>query len=73
LSGEEQKDSPLDKGEMPKGQRGLFVYPTNRSEALKLLEYFLEHHLDNFGRLEDAMYQDDAYVHHSLLSSSINY
>ena len=50
-----------------------FVYPTNRQEALKLLEYFLENHLDNFWRLEDAMYEDDAYVHHSLLSSSINY
>jgi len=49
------------------------VLPTNRTEALKLLDYFLEHHLDNFGRLEDAMYQGDAYVHHSLLSSSINY
>jgi deoxyribodipyrimidine photolyase-related protein len=50
-----------------------FTYPTNRQEALKLLWYFLDHHLDNFGRLEDAMYQNDAYVHHSLLSSSINY
>jgi len=50
-----------------------FVFPTNRPEALKLLEYFIEIHLDNFWRLEDAMYQDDAYVHHSLLSSSINY
>ena len=50
-----------------------FIFPTNRKEALKLLEYFIRHHLDNFGKLEDAMYQDDAYVHHSLLSSSINY
>ena len=50
-----------------------FIYPTNRAEALKLLDYFLENHLDNFGRLEDAMYEDDAYVHHSLLSSSINF
>ncbi len=50
-----------------------FFYPTNRQEALKLLDYFLENHLDNFGRLEDAMYESDAYVHHSLLSSSINY
>jgi len=50
-----------------------FIYPTNQSEAIKLLEYFLENHLDNFGRLEDAMYESDAYVHHSLLSSSINY
>lgn len=50
-----------------------FIFPTNRGEALQLLEYFLENHLDNFWRLEDAMYKDDAYVHHSLLSSSINY
>jgi len=49
------------------------TYPTTRKEALKLLDYFLENHLDNFGRLEDAMYEDDSYVHHSLLSSSINY
>lgn len=55
------------------GFQSQFIYPTNREEALKLLDYFLENHLDNFGRLEDAMYQDDAYVHHSLLSSSINY
>ncbi len=47
--------------------------PTNRPEALKLLEYFCEHHLENFGRLEDAMYEADNYVHHSLLSSSINF
>ena len=50
-----------------------FTYPTNKQETQKLLDYFLEHHLDNFGRLEDAMYENDAYVHHSLLSSSINY
>ena len=50
-----------------------FIYPTNKKEALKLLQYFLDNHLDNFGRLEDAMYKDDAYIHHSLLSSSINY
>lgn len=47
--------------------------PTNREQALKLLEYFLKYHLDTFGKLEDAMYQDDAYVHHSLLSTSINF
>ncbi len=46
---------------------------TNREEALDLLQYFIEHHLDTFGALEDAMYKDDPYVHHSLLSSSINY
>jgi len=65
-----QPSSPLGRGDS--GVRA-FTYPINRKEALKLLDYFLENHLDNFGRLEDAMYEDDAYVHHSLLSTSINY
>lgn len=50
-----------------------FTSPTNRWEALQLLDYFIENHLDNFGELEDAMYQDDSYVHHSLLSTAINF
>ena len=49
------------------------LIPTNRPEALKLLEYFCEHHLADFGRLEDAMYETDNYVHHSLLSTAINF
>jgi len=63
----------------PKGERASCsntlpnYIPTNRHEALKLLEYFCEYHLENFGRLEDAMYEDDNQVHHSLLSSSINF
>lgn len=47
--------------------------PICRDEALKLLDYFIENHLGNFGRLEDAMYVDDNHVHHSLLSTAINY
>ncbi len=50
-----------------------FPQPTTRDEAVALLEYFLKNHLDTFGKLEDAMYQDDPYVHHSMLSASINY
>ncbi len=49
-----------------------FLFPTTRAEALDLLEYFVEHHLPNFGRLEDAMYQKDDIVHHSLLSGALN-
>ncbi len=60
-----------------KGERiqewGNWIYPTNRSEALELLEYFCENHLENFGKLEDAMYEKDNYVHHSLLSTAINF
>lgn len=49
------------------------VYPTNREEAFLLLEYFLKNHLENFWKLEDAMYKDDYFVHHSLLSTAINF
>lgn len=48
-------------------------YPTCKSEALKLLDYFIKNHLDNFWKLEDAMYQNDNFVNHSLLSNCINF
>ena len=50
-----------------------FPQPTSRKEALLLLDYFVTDHLDTFWKLEDAMYQNDPYVHHSMLSSCINY
>jgi deoxyribodipyrimidine photolyase-related protein len=48
-------------------------YPITREHALSLLEYFITHHLDNFGRLEDAMYTSDIFVYHSKISTSINF
>lgn len=48
-------------------------YPTNRDEAKKLLYYFIKNHLDDFWRLEDAMYLDDYLVHHSNISTCINF
>lgn len=50
-----------------------FHLPVSRKDSLSLLQYFLEYHFSNFGALEDAMYQEDAKVHHSLLSCSINF
>lgn len=47
--------------------------PVTRSDALSLLQYFLEYHYSEFGRLEDAMYRDDIRVHHSMLSTAINF
>lgn len=47
--------------------------PHTRADALSLLQYFLEYHSYEFGRLEDAMYQDDSAVHHSLLSTALNF
>ena len=50
-----------------------FLLPVSRRDALSLLQYFLEYHYSDFGRLEDAMYQDDMRVHHSMLSTAINF
>ncbi|NDK10248.1 hypothetical protein GW846_05740 [Candidatus Gracilibacteria bacterium] len=47
--------------------------PTKREEALLMLNYFVQNHLERFGELEDAMYQNDPYVYHSMLSTSINF
>jgi len=49
------------------------AYPVSRTQALELLDYFIAHHLDEFGKLEDAMYAEDDEVHHSLLSTSMNF
>lgn len=48
-------------------------FPTTRQEALDLLQDFVDTKLDRFGELEDAMYQHNDQVHHSLLSTSINF
>jgi deoxyribodipyrimidine photolyase-related protein len=50
-----------------------FSLPVTRTDALSLLEYFLEYHSHDFGRLEDAMYQDDVLVHHSYISTAMNF
>jgi deoxyribodipyrimidine photolyase-related protein len=40
---------------------------------LSVLEEFVRIKLDRFGELEDAMYQYNDTVYHSLLSTSINF
>ena len=49
-------------------------WATTRSGALRQLDHFLEHHLKEFGPLEDAMPRSDEswQVHHSLLSPYLN-
>ncbi len=68
-----EKTQILEEAEQKYDQKLAFSQPVNRLEALELLDYFVENHLDNFWALEDAMYIDDNYVHHSLLSTSINF
>lgn len=43
-----------------------------RADALKLLKYFVRHHLPRFGRYEDAMWTGEATLHHSRLSVYLN-
>lgn len=50
-----------------------FSLPVTRSDALSLLQYWLEYHSHDFGRLEDAMYQGDTFVHHSSISTAMNF
>jgi deoxyribodipyrimidine photolyase-related protein len=48
-------------------------FPTTRTDALALLDYFLDYHYVEFGRLEDAMYTHDILVHHSYISTALNF
>ena len=48
-------------------------YPVSRQEALNVLSDFVMNKLDRFGELEDAMYIDDQYIYHSMISTSINF
>jgi deoxyribodipyrimidine photolyase-related protein len=38
-----------------------------------LLQHFVDHHIDRFGELEDAMYDTSDYVYHSLISVPLNF
>lgn len=48
------------------------TWGTNRTAALKQLDYFLTNHLKNFGPYEDAMVTENWAFHHSLLSPYLN-
>lgn len=49
-----------------------FGYATDRAGALQVLAHFIDHSLDEFGPYQDAMLQDDPFLHHSILSPYIN-
>lgn len=46
--------------------------PVTRHQALAMLKHFIEHTLPNFGRFEDAMWTDEAFLYHSRLSAPLN-
>jgi deoxyribodipyrimidine photolyase-related protein len=49
-----------------------FIYPINRTEAIKWLKYFISHKLDNFGKYEDALSSKIKFGFHSILSPLTN-
>lgn len=49
-----------------------FGFPTDEAQAQESLEHFLTHHLATFGDYQDAMLQEDKFLHHSILSVAIN-
>jgi deoxyribodipyrimidine photolyase-related protein len=49
-----------------------FSYPVTHREARKYLDRFLEDRFEKFGDYEDAISMNNPFLHHSLLSSSLN-
>jgi len=49
-----------------------FIYPVTHKTAKNWLRDFVEKRLKNFGKYQDAMLQNESYLFHSILSTSIN-
>jgi len=51
---------------------GDYRYPITRIEAFEWLENFLTHRLTDFGPFEDAIVNDETFLHHSVLTPMLN-
>ena len=49
-----------------------FHWPVTREQALVLLAHFIQHKLADFGPYQDAMWQKQPFLWHSLLASALN-
>ncbi|WP_299842013.1 cryptochrome/photolyase family protein [uncultured Roseovarius sp.] len=49
-----------------------FWFAVTRTQALRALDHFAKNLLDGFGDTQDAMLQDDRFLHHSVLSPYLN-
>ena len=56
----------------PAGSLQRFTWPVTREEARRDLNRFIEERLPTFGTYQDAMWQDEPWLYHSLISSSLN-
>jgi deoxyribodipyrimidine photolyase-related protein len=49
-----------------------FIYPVTFEEARESLQHFLEFRFDNYGPYQDALSNEQPFLNHSLISSSLN-
>jgi len=49
-----------------------FAWPVTRAQALQALDDFVKHRLAQFGLWQDAMWEGQPWLYHSLLSSAMN-
>lgn len=54
------------------GSAAAFDWPVTREQALVALNDFVAFRLQDFGRFQDAMWTDEPFLYHGLLSSSLN-
>ncbi|MFT5837026.1 MAG: deoxyribodipyrimidine photolyase-related protein [Candidatus Azotimanducaceae bacterium] len=54
------------------GSLASFAWPVTRAEALHDLKNFIEQRLPVFGKFQDAMWTDEPWLYHSLISTSLN-
>lgn len=54
------------------GSLDAFAWPVTREQALQALEAFIAQRLPLFGQYQDAMWQDQVWLYHAHLSSSLN-
>ena len=65
------KDVELHFAQHP-GKLAEFGWPVTREQALAALEDFIAHRLAKFGDYQDAMWPNQAWLYHSLLSAALN-
>ncbi len=54
------------------GSLDSFAWPVSVADAQQALSDFIQHRLPNFGHYQDAMWTDEPWLYHSLVSTSLN-
>ncbi|WP_044410237.1 cryptochrome/photolyase family protein [Thiomicrospira microaerophila] len=54
------------------GELENFDWPVTRQQALQALDDFIAHRLEKFGDYQDAMWPNQAWLYHSLVSAAMN-